>query len=256
MALQILSKTNMVNGNTIQAADVSQSIDAFTGAIGYDVTFSGSFTLTGATTGSGFWQNAVSSSFASTASFVTLAQTASFVTLAQTASFVTLAQTASFVTLAQTASFVLNAVSSSYALSSSVTVSSSYAYSSSIAFSSSYAYSSSVTVSSSYAYSSSVTVSSSYAPTLGSFFASGSALVTNTSLNFIAGAGKTTGGILGVNLPELSGKTLGQNVFVSLALSSSAGMGPVVQVGNLNTGVLTFTSDGGNPDFFYTIIYV
>ena len=229
MALQILSKTNMVNGNTIQAADVSQSIDAFTGAIGYDVTFSGSFTLTGATTGSGFWQNAVSSSFASTASFVTLAQTASF---------------------------VLNAVSSSYALSSSVTVSSSYAYSSSIAFSSSYAYSSSVTVSSSYAYSSSVTVSSSYAPTLGSFFASGSALVTNTSLNFIAGAGKTTGGILGVNLPELSGKTLGQNVFVSLALSSSAGMGPVVQVGNLNTGVLTFTSDGGNPDFFYTIIYV
>ena len=165
----VLSQVNIVDGQIVEAHHISQSINAFTGAIGYDVTFSGSFTLTGATTGSGFWQNAVSSSFA---------------------------------------------------------------------------------------YSSSVTVSSSYAPTLGSFFASGSALVTNTSLNFIAGAGKTTGGILGVNLPELSGKTLGQNVFVSLALSSSAGTGPLIQVGDLNTGVLTFTSFGGNPDFFYTIIYI
>jgi hypothetical protein len=44
---QFLSKTNIVNGNTIQAADVSQSIDAFTGAQAYDITLSGSLILTG-----------------------------------------------------------------------------------------------------------------------------------------------------------------------------------------------------------------
>jgi hypothetical protein len=42
-----LSKSNIVNGNTIQAADVSQSIDAFTGTIAYDITLSGSLQLTG-----------------------------------------------------------------------------------------------------------------------------------------------------------------------------------------------------------------
>jgi len=44
---QTLSKTNIVNGNTIQAADVSQSIDAFTGVEAYNITVSGSLTLTG-----------------------------------------------------------------------------------------------------------------------------------------------------------------------------------------------------------------
>jgi len=111
-----LSKTNIETGNTIQAADVSQSIDAFTGAVAYDITLSGSLQLTGSVksrdgyTGSLFG-NATT---ATTASFVTLAQTASFVTTAQTASFVILAQTASFVTTAQTASFVALARSASY----------------------------------------------------------------------------------------------------------------------------------------------
>jgi hypothetical protein len=58
----------------------------------------------------------LSSSFASTASFVALAQTASFVQNAQTASYILNAQTASFVQNAQTASYVLNAISASYAL--------------------------------------------------------------------------------------------------------------------------------------------
>lgn len=112
MALQTLSNLNIINGNTIQAADVSQSIDAFTGAVGYAITFSGSFTLAGATTGSGFWQKSVSSSYALNSSV---------------------------------------AVSSSYALSSSISVSSSYAISSSYALSSSFALSSSLALSSSFA---------------------------------------------------------------------------------------------------------
>jgi len=100
MALQTLSNLNIINGNTIQAADVSQSIDAFTGAVGYAITLSGSFTLAGATTGSGFWQKAVSSSYALNSSI---------------------------------------AFSSSYAYSSSIALSSSFALSSSLALSSSFA---------------------------------------------------------------------------------------------------------------------
>ena len=61
MALKTLSKTNIVNGNIVQAADISQSIDAFTGTEGYAITLSGSFTFTGATTGSGYFSNAVNS---------------------------------------------------------------------------------------------------------------------------------------------------------------------------------------------------
>ena len=98
MALQTLSNLNIVNGNTIQAADVSQSIDAFTGAVGYAISLSGSFTFTGATTGSGFFQNAISSSRAVSSSYALSSSVA---------------------------------VSSSYALSSSAAVSSSYAVSAS-----------------------------------------------------------------------------------------------------------------------------
>jgi len=54
MALQVLSKANILNGNVVQAADISQSIDALTGQVGYDITISGSFNLV-ATTGSGLW---------------------------------------------------------------------------------------------------------------------------------------------------------------------------------------------------------
>ena len=46
MAL-ILSKANILTGNTIQASDVSQSIDAFTGLVAYDLTITGSLNATG-----------------------------------------------------------------------------------------------------------------------------------------------------------------------------------------------------------------
>ena len=159
---QTLSKTNIVNGNTIQASDVSQSIDALTGAVAYDITISGSFTFTGATTGSGWFANAVSSSFALSSS---------------------------------------RAVSSSYALSSSIAFSSSYAYSSSIALSSSFASSSSLALSSSFAdgasqingqnYDTGITV----APGNFKFIAGKNAMTTGalTSSAFIVLQGKTLG---------------------------------------------------------------
>lgn len=54
MALQTLSKTGIVNNATVEAWHVTQSIDAFTGQVGYNITVSGSFALVD-TTGSGLW---------------------------------------------------------------------------------------------------------------------------------------------------------------------------------------------------------
>jgi uncharacterized phage infection (PIP) family protein YhgE len=42
-----LNKTGITTGNTVQAYHVTQSIDAFVGAVAYDISLSGSFTVTG-----------------------------------------------------------------------------------------------------------------------------------------------------------------------------------------------------------------
>ena len=59
MALKTLSSTGIANNNPILPGQVTQSVNAFTGAEGYAITVSGSFTFTGATTGSGVFSNAV-----------------------------------------------------------------------------------------------------------------------------------------------------------------------------------------------------
>lgn len=60
MALEQLSKTGIVDGQTIQDYHITQSIDALTGTVGYDITISGSFTLDN-TTGSGYFASSVTS---------------------------------------------------------------------------------------------------------------------------------------------------------------------------------------------------
>jgi hypothetical protein len=67
MALKTLSSTGISNGNPILPGQVTQSVNAFTGAEGYAITISGSFTLTGATTGSGVFSEAISASNITTA---------------------------------------------------------------------------------------------------------------------------------------------------------------------------------------------
>jgi hypothetical protein len=62
MALKTLSNSGIANGSPILPGQVTQSVDAFTGAEGYAITISGSFTFSGATTGSGWFQNSISSS--------------------------------------------------------------------------------------------------------------------------------------------------------------------------------------------------
>jgi hypothetical protein len=53
MAYPLLSKTNISSSNIIQAADVSQSIDAFTGTANYQIRISGSLSVTGSIIDSG-----------------------------------------------------------------------------------------------------------------------------------------------------------------------------------------------------------
>jgi hypothetical protein len=53
-----LTKSNILTGNVVQASDVSQSIDAFTGTAAYDITLSGSLILTGSVGINGLAQQA------------------------------------------------------------------------------------------------------------------------------------------------------------------------------------------------------
>jgi len=221
MALQVLSKSNILNGNVVQASDISQSIDALTGAVGYAITISGSFAFAGQTTGSGYFSNAVTSDNVKPQNVASnIGYTIPY--LASTGSTSALYYSATGPTYNPITQLLV--VTASQAVSASQAVTASFASSAKI---------------------------------LGSYVASGSSAIPNTQLNFIAGAGKTNGGgTLSVTLNELTGKTLGQNVFVSLALSSSAGINTDVQVQSLTTGVLTFVSTPPTLDFFYTIIYV
>lgn len=77
MALKTLSNSGIANGSPILPGQVTQSVDAFTGAEGYAITLSGSFEFAGATTGSGWFQNSVSSSRAESASITVTALTSS-----------------------------------------------------------------------------------------------------------------------------------------------------------------------------------
>jgi hypothetical protein len=61
MALN-LSTTGIVDGQIITAAQITQSIDALTGTAAYDITVSGSFSLTGGTTGSGTFNRSIQTS--------------------------------------------------------------------------------------------------------------------------------------------------------------------------------------------------
>lgn len=144
----ILDKNGITTGQTVEAYHVTQSIDAFTGTEAYDITLSGSFTVTGSTeqlgnntvdgtvtanqfigslfgnaststsssyaTTASYAQNvpsSISSSYATSASYAQNSLSSSY---ALTSSYVENAQTASYVTLSQTASYVTLSQTASY----------------------------------------------------------------------------------------------------------------------------------------------
>lgn len=86
-----LSKTGIINGQTILPGHVTQSIDAFTGTVEYDITISGSLdisnsTNTGNLIGTASWStNSVTALTATTASYVLNAVSSSFAATASSA---------------------------------------------------------------------------------------------------------------------------------------------------------------------------
>lgn len=104
-----LSKTGIQNSQTIQAWHVTQSIDALTAAEAYDITISGSLTLTGS----------VSSLNGFTGDLVGTASWASNATSATNASSASIANSATTALLATTASYAVSARSASYAATAS-----------------------------------------------------------------------------------------------------------------------------------------
>ena len=104
-----LSKSGISTNDAILAWHVTQSVDAFTGTDAYDVTVSGSLTITGSTSGT------FTGSF--TGSFDGLITSASYATTATSASYAATATSASY---ALTASFLEGSVTSaSYAATAS-----------------------------------------------------------------------------------------------------------------------------------------
>jgi len=101
-----LTKTGIINGQTILPGHVTQSIDALTGTLAYDITISGSLTLTGSVSSlNGFTGNLVGTS--SWASNAVSAVTASYSLSALSSSY---SLSASHAQLADLATLATNAV--------------------------------------------------------------------------------------------------------------------------------------------------
>ena len=107
-----LSKSGISTNDAILAWHVTQSVDAFTGTEAYDVTISGSLTITGSTSGTftgsftgSFDGSITSASYAATATSASYAATATSASYALTASFLEGGVTSA--SYASTASYIL-----------------------------------------------------------------------------------------------------------------------------------------------------
>jgi len=227
MALKTLSKTNISNGNIVQASDVSQSVDAFTGTEGYAITLSGSFTFSGATTGSGVFSNAIDAITSLNAS--KLNPTLNNGTNSNYNVLFAATSSAAYETIYKEDGNIMTYNPSTNLLS----VTSSQA------------------------------VSSSYADTTpsplvvdGASYPVGAAPVPSTLFRFIAGANITGNPTptVSVTINEILGKTLGQDCFVTTTVTGSSVASVVVNslIGNM----LTFASTTPNTAFHYHIMYI
>ena len=89
-------------------------------------------------------------------------------------------------------------------------------------------------------------------------YPSGSVKVPGSLFSFIAGAGKTeTALTASIQITELTGKTLGDSVFVTATAVSGSGPISSIQVsGSIVGDILTFESSFANTDFNYIIMYI
>ena len=260
MALKTLSKTNILNGNIVQAADVSQSIDAFTGIEGYAISLSGSFTFSGATTGSGVFQNAVN---ALSSSAVYIASNSSTDT-----NYTLVFKNDSFgldgyhqLAADGTNGPYYNPSTNILGGTGGITVSGSIGKFTSITGS----LSGSVNGTASFATSASQAITASIAnfattsnQVSGYYIPSGSAVAVAGILKMFAGAGKTGAtppftSVLSTLPLDLTGKTLNQNLFIGIAPSQSSAT--VSATLNSPTSI-TFVSNIASTDFTFVATYI
>jgi hypothetical protein len=226
MAL-VLSKSNTLTGNTIQAADVSQSIDALTGAVAYDIKISGSTTFTGS----------VMSLNGYTGSLLGVASQADTATVTSSVSPEFLAVALFNTTQSNNSALRFDNNDLKYNPSTNTLL---------------------VTT-----ITGSLNGTASYASSTGpatsvqnTYYPSGSVSQPSASLKLIAGASKTATNTVIINISEISGKTLGQNCFVTATPSGSNGASNNMVVNSLVGTSLTFESQLPDTDFYYHIIYI
>jgi len=226
MALKTLSSTGIINGSPILPGQVTQSVNAFTGVEGYAITVSGSFTFTGATTGSGFFSNAVNANTAFNASKLDPELNSS-------------TNQNYNVLFASTSSADYENI---YKEDGTIMI---YNPSTNL-----------LTVTSSFATTASFAVDYTNPTLIEGITYSGSIQTPNLPFKFIAGINRTDGSSSSVvNISEIGGKTYGQSFFIT-ATTSEASIGTV----NVQTPVappnITFRTTNPNTDFTYQIIYI
>jgi hypothetical protein len=260
MALKTLSQTNILNGNIVQAADISQSINAFTGIEGYAISLSGSFTFSGATTGSGVFQNSIN---ALSSSAVYVASNAS-----TDINYTLVFKNDSFgldgyhqLAADGTNGPYYNPSTNILGGTGGITVSGSIGKFTSITGS----LSGSVNGTASFATSASVAVTASIAGVAttsnqvsGYYVPSGSAVAVVGILKIFAGAGKTGAtppytSVVSTTPLDLTGKTLNQNLFLGIAPSQSSAT--VSATLNSPTSI-TFVSNIASTDFTFVATYI
>ena len=235
MALKTLSSTGIANNNPILPGQVTQSVDAFTGVEGYAITVSGSFTFTGATTGSGVFSNAVTAVTSTNASKLnpTLNDSTNLeynVLFAGTSS-------ATYEQIFKEDGNVMTYNPSTDLL----TVTSSYAISSSRAISSSY--------------SDNATVSQ-----VNSQYYGVGAVTATGNFKFVAGTlSMSSGNATSSIFPLLAGKTLGVNAWITANYTSGYGAGDIIAVTSISSsGQILFDNQSGPTTgaFVFTGIYI
>lgn len=227
MALN-LSTAGIVDGQVITAAQITQSIDALTGAAAYNITISGSFAMGLNTTGSGTYNRSLRAASVEISSLgVNNYYTIPYLTS----------------TGSSTANIVYSGTSPSYNPVTETLKATNFQGTASYATTASYAASGGTPASIS-----------------GETFPNGAGPTTQT-LKMIAGNATLAGGAppftATITSPSLIGKNLGLTVWPVATYSGSVGGGQAVQIDSLNTltGALTFSGPLAG-DFFFHVMYV
>lgn len=271
-----LSQTGIAQTQTINAWHVTQSVDAFTGIEAYDITISGSLTVIGPLYATASWATnalnansssyALSSSFANTASYAVSASKTFIVDNGITNADYTLVFKNSVAALDNYHQLGADGSNGPYYNPSTnilgglggLTVSGSIGRFTSITGSvlGNVNGTASFATTASYALTASVAQQATTAEIINGFYIpSGSIVSVAGALKMFAGASKTTGSIAVVTVSpiDLTGKILGQNLFLGIAPSQS---NSIVSATLNSPTSITFESTIANTDFTFIATYI